>query len=1326
MNTLTDTEMQKKTKRKPKKVWTCDVCRIRKFDDFHEACRHEEQCRKERAATATTTTATNGQGTPSSSPSLSEPVEVNLLDESVEELPQVQAGKKRKSGELNNHEDDDCDDYVIVEMVVEPGKGTRAPESAILSQDSENSKRPPPSSSSKTNSVAVTNKGGNWFTAASKTTKTAAATKQLRKPRVDENNTNKNSESTPRARRVAALNNETSQSTITSKRTFKQAAQQLSRKKNGTAMNNKTQDDDRHHHQVSPEILTVLGGMENSKELLAEHRAAELQAQRHRERLLKQQQQERALPKRASQKKHGQVLHPFFAQTKKKAPTTLAAKNNPSSSGLTSVCTTISSNGDKPKPHKSVVSKTRKTRGIMVPRFPNPSHVIPAVQLSDNAPITVARLHAWLKCNASPENATQICHSYRSHVKMSHLVLPIEESWSSNHIGGLVYPLFSVMSRLIATSKKQDRIPDTNGASGPSQVLADKYRISVQDLEGKGGVGDSLLLAAKQLRAFIEEWKQVRHKSNERMAERQRKLAETKPRRIKRQTATKKKKRKPNDVEDDWLEGKEKEPDQSLRNLMLVTGPVSSGKTSLVHAVTKQCDCQIIEINTSENRCGSKIKQLLEEATQSHSSVELLQKSRLQQMLSEQLVDSEEDDDDEAESDEEKPGADTLAVILIDEVDLLYEEDAGFWSALADLTKSKRRAKCPIILTANTIPDKLRSFKYNHIALDRPSHLESVQRMQHILQGEGFRVDSVADVDHMLEVCATLVDRDLRRFCHEMQSLVDQAVPFSCTPGRLDKIPRIVGQCTENPPKPIFDTNDDSTTTIVLESVKPAFVPALEYSLITLSGRGFLSLASSCSRRSDYVGFDVQVHIGGQRVPDACILDDETVLAVYAPRCDPSLSLQGRNNDKPLFDDDISPNDRDFLPVVLSSVNQNGLLSTTDGAVRLEQFGDGTREISTEKPVVLELRFSDPSERTVEQQSTEVPVVAELMKEGVTAWLSRNEDLAERPPVTVSTTGHDNTHFLADLEDAERRARLASDAATLEFGFNTRLPYLAGPCRGFGVELTDATHMHANEKSEAITESKLFELGWKDNCFYYGTSDAFMRYPSTQRERKQISWAEQTERGRAQAFALGETEEENSYENEDWRPQQLSDQDFLLPGVGAPSLETLPSYLFALSNAEPAWSCLEDEQLAHYTSWIGLLDKVIFFVTLSRDRLFARGLSRYSNNLHVEIAEHFDSRLVLDYIPILRRMAVREMAEDRFVQQSGCAQESKTRSNQPRTRQQKPQWRDHYFGNVAFPYYFARGHRESDMNVQHVTDLLCSRAMGVQMSNPPVDKNLND
>ncbi|KAG5438099.1 hypothetical protein PCANB_002950 [Pneumocystis canis] len=132
----------------------------------------------------------------------------------------------------------------------------------------------------------------------------------------------------------------------------------------------------------------------------------------------------------------------------------------------------------------------------------------------------------------------------------------------------------------------------------------------------------------------------------------------------------------------------------SLRYMLLI-GPHGSYKSASVYAVAKELGFEIFEINSATRRSGKDILGAVGEMTQSHlvngkgiiNSGKTCFKTRLDTPFQKQ------------------------SLILIEEVDILYEEDRNFWSTIMDLI---HRSKRPVIMTCtdiNTIPDVFLEFQ---------------------------------------------------------------------------------------------------------------------------------------------------------------------------------------------------------------------------------------------------------------------------------------------------------------------------------------------------------------------------------------------------------------------------------------------------------------------------------------------------------------------------------------------------------------------------------------------------------------------------------------
>ncbi|OLL26594.1 Telomere length regulation protein elg1, partial [Neolecta irregularis DAH-3] len=103
--------------------------------------------------------------------------------------------------------------------------------------------------------------------------------------------------------------------------------------------------------------------------------------------------------------------------------------------------------------------------------------------------------------------------------------------------------------------------------------------------------------------------------------------------------------------------------DQS--NYIILAGPHGIGKTASVYACANELGFEVFEVHSGNRRCGKDLLDQVGEVAQSH------------------LV-----------------GSGKQSLILIEEVDVLFEEDKGFWSSVMELIEKSRR---PIVLTCNDV-----------------------------------------------------------------------------------------------------------------------------------------------------------------------------------------------------------------------------------------------------------------------------------------------------------------------------------------------------------------------------------------------------------------------------------------------------------------------------------------------------------------------------------------------------------------------------------------------------------------------------------------------
>ncbi|KAJ8563632.1 hypothetical protein K7X08_032084 [Anisodus acutangulus] len=156
--------------------------------------------------------------------------------------------------------------------------------------------------------------------------------------------------------------------------------------------------------------------------------------------------------------------------------------------------------------------------------------------------------------------------------------------------------------------------------------------------------------------------------------------------------------------------------EEQLKNVLLVSGPVGSGKSAAIYACAKEQGFQVIEVNASDWRNGALVKHRFGEAVESH----WLQRMQKDPVYSEdKLVSgggvievitlSNEENAPNASGvqrkqvcREEIPAShqgETKTLILFEDVDTALCEDRGFVSTIQQLAETAKR---PMILTSNS------------------------------------------------------------------------------------------------------------------------------------------------------------------------------------------------------------------------------------------------------------------------------------------------------------------------------------------------------------------------------------------------------------------------------------------------------------------------------------------------------------------------------------------------------------------------------------------------------------------------------------------------
>ncbi|MBE3049261.1 AAA family ATPase [Candidatus Bathyarchaeota archaeon] len=162
-----------------------------------------------------------------------------------------------------------------------------------------------------------------------------------------------------------------------------------------------------------------------------------------------------------------------------------------------------------------------------------------------------------------------------------------------------------------------------------------------------------------------------------------------------------------------------KAKDGRLTNAVVLSGPHGCGKTAAVYAIAKELDYEVFEINASSRRSGKDVLERVGDMTRNH-------------LVHHQADDAQEDrTEDEVKSGKQgtmtsffKPNAgkqkpkvaspkvtspkagpkasgtkhQKQSLILLEEVDILYEEDKQFWATITTLMAQSKR---PFVMTCN-------------------------------------------------------------------------------------------------------------------------------------------------------------------------------------------------------------------------------------------------------------------------------------------------------------------------------------------------------------------------------------------------------------------------------------------------------------------------------------------------------------------------------------------------------------------------------------------------------------------------------------------------
>ncbi|KAL2339795.1 hypothetical protein Fmac_007735 [Flemingia macrophylla] len=232
--------------------------------------------------------------------------------------------------------------------------------------------------------------------------------------------------------------------------------------------------------------------------------------------------------------------------------------------------------------------------------------------------------------------------------------------------------------------------------------------------------------------------------------------------------------------------------EDSLQNVLLITGPVGSGKSAAVYACAQEQGFDILELNASDCRNGTIVKQYFGDTLGSRGFKRLSENNATSRKKTKKLppvpallsgkaaadVNDGVDElitisDDEAHSPNGSSwkllgknrvvSCDKLqTIILVEDVDILFPEDRGCIAAIQQIAET---ARGPIILTSNSdnpgLPD---NFDMLHVSFMLPSPKELLCHLYTVCLTEGVNIHPL-----LLEKFIHSCDGDIRKSTMHLQ-----------------------------------------------------------------------------------------------------------------------------------------------------------------------------------------------------------------------------------------------------------------------------------------------------------------------------------------------------------------------------------------------------------------------------------------------------------------------------------------------------------------------------------------------------------------------------